>query len=117
MLFRRLSGSPGLAWLASSLKKLNLILSLRGMLLLLFALYLIAGPVMLEADIVATVVACALIGWLASIALLTTISGILLKRAVNVTICPPAAGADCCAHHSRSYSAPVRTAIKGRIRA
>jgi len=68
---------------------LNLILSLRGMLLLIFALYLWLGPGLQETDIVALILALTLMFMLFTFIFMSLGSALVLKKNFGVTVIPP----------------------------
>ena len=71
------------------LRRVNIVVSARGLLLLLFAIYLFSGPAMLEADIIATILSLALLAMTLTFALITIGYGLLLKKGFGITVTPP----------------------------
>ncbi|NLF25338.1 MAG: DUF58 domain-containing protein [Deltaproteobacteria bacterium] len=79
----------GRADLPKLLRRANLIITTRGLLLALFAVYLFSGPAILEADIIATILSLGLLALLVTLMLITAVGGVLLKKSFGVTLIPP----------------------------
>lgn len=77
-----------LSALAALANKTSLYITARGLLLLLFLLYLIKGPVFQQADIVAAVLAYSLLAVIFIAALVTLVYGQLVRRGLGVNVVP-----------------------------
>ena len=78
-------------WAARAAKiarQTSLFLSVRGLVLLLFLLYLLKGPVLGEADIIASVLAYSMLIVIFAASVTTLVYGHLLRRALQVSIVP-----------------------------
>ncbi|MCO6430257.1 MAG: DUF58 domain-containing protein [Deltaproteobacteria bacterium] len=76
------------------LQRFNIVLTIRSIVLLLFVTYLFSGPITAETDIVATVLALAVICFIALLALITLVSSLRLRNKFEIHIYPPFSESD-----------------------
>ena len=79
---------PRLNALASAARKISLYITLRGLVMLLFLLYLVKGPVFRQADIIASVLSYSLLIVILAAMLVTLVYGQLVRRSLGLNIVP-----------------------------